>query len=181
MQVTAAAFATAGLRGEDRMEDRHLLASPLPGSGSGPGAERPSEAGPPAGGAAHLLAVFDGHRGDAAAEFGAVHLAAHLRAAWGMPTARAALQAAFIELDAAFQESQVGPRVRVRGEGRWGPLRGLRWRPRLLGWMQPSRSRRWGALWVQWSTSGLAWQERSTCSPVSCQLFLQEAARQYGW
>ena len=29
MQVTAGAFETAGLRGEDRMEDRHIISTPM--------------------------------------------------------------------------------------------------------------------------------------------------------
>ncbi len=32
-QVEAGAFETAGLRGEDRMEDYHFIASPLPAAG----------------------------------------------------------------------------------------------------------------------------------------------------
>ena len=29
MQITAGAFETAGARGEDRMEDRHIISSPM--------------------------------------------------------------------------------------------------------------------------------------------------------
>ena len=35
MQVTAGAFETAGLRGEDRMEDRHIISSPMSGANAG--------------------------------------------------------------------------------------------------------------------------------------------------
>ena len=113
-QITAAAFASAGLRGEDRMEDRHLLACPLPGSelglgsGSGAGPASPSEE---LGGSACLLGVFDGHRGASAAEFAAEQLLEHLRVAWGAPSAEAALKRAFVGLDTAFREAQVGMRV----------------------------------------------------------------------
>jgi len=47
-----AAFATAGRRGLDRMEDRHVVAQEL-------GAHKN----------VHLVGVFDGHRGAEAAEF----------------------------------------------------------------------------------------------------------------
>lgn len=46
LQVSAGAYATAGLRGEDAMEDRHIVST-----------------GPAAGSQGTLLAVFDGHRG----------------------------------------------------------------------------------------------------------------------
>ncbi len=52
LQLKVGVFATPGSRGADRMEDRHLLACPMDGST------------PPA----HLLAVFDGHRGAEAAQ-----------------------------------------------------------------------------------------------------------------
>ena len=93
------------------MEDRHLLACPLPGSvsgsdlgsGSGPGSKDAEH-----GGGAHLLGVFDGHRGAAAAEFAAEQLLEHLRGAWGAPSAEAALKRAFVGLDTAFRDAQVG-------------------------------------------------------------------------
>ena len=122
------------------MEDRHLLASPLPGLGSdttsaGPaappaaapaasyhahrsGSETGSGLGsvpaavPPAEAAAsheaHLLCVFDGHRGAAAAEFAAEKVVAHLCGARGESSAEAALKRAF-GLDAAFREAQARP------------------------------------------------------------------------
>ena len=45
-EVTVGSFATAGRRGEDRMEDRHAIKAQFGGHPD-----------------AHLLAVFDGHRG----------------------------------------------------------------------------------------------------------------------
>ena len=96
------------------MEDRHLLACPLPGSESGSGSgsgSGPGSADAGQGGGAHLLGVFDGHRGAAAAEFAAEQLLGHLRGAWGAPSAEAALQRAFVGLDAAFRGAQVGAPV----------------------------------------------------------------------
>ena len=93
------------------MEDRHLLACPLPGSESSSGSglgSGPGSAGAGQGGGAHLLGVFDGHRGAAAAEFAAEQLLGHLHGAWGAPSAEAALKRAFVGLDAAFREAQVG-------------------------------------------------------------------------
>lgn len=93
------------------MEDRHLLACPLPGSESGSGFGLGSGVGSSdaeQGGGAHLLGVFDGHRGAAAAEFAAEQLLEHLRGAWGAPSAEAALKRAFVGLDMAFREAQVG-------------------------------------------------------------------------
>jgi serine/threonine protein phosphatase PrpC len=87
--VSAAVLATAGARGVDKMEDRHLVLSPLPGA-------------PPH---AHLFVVFDGHRGAEAAEFAAASLARALAAAWGAPDAQpqASLAKAFVAVDAAFR------------------------------------------------------------------------------
>lgn len=87
--VSAAALATAGARGVDKMEDRHLVASPLPGA-------------PPH---AHLFAVFDGHRGAEAAAFAADSLPRALAAAWGAPGAQthSSLAKAFVSVDAAFR------------------------------------------------------------------------------
>ncbi|KAK9796343.1 hypothetical protein WJX73_010652 [Symbiochloris irregularis] len=93
LKVTAAAEASAGLRGEDRMEDRHLLLTPLHIKGK----LLPST---------QILATFDGHRGAAAAEHCVQHLLQHLQACWDAPTAEAALQDTFLRLDKAFLESQ---------------------------------------------------------------------------
>lgn len=76
LQVTAGSFATAGRRGEDRMEDRHILVSPV------------ADAEP----ASHLFAVFDGHRGAEAAHFAAAALEDRLRDSWARPSGEAALQ-----------------------------------------------------------------------------------------
>eukprot|EP00884_Botryococcus_braunii_P020879 jgi/Botrbrau1/7475/Bobra.0095s0013.1 len=65
LQVTAGAFETAGARGADRMEDRHLIEVPLGGL--------------PASG---LLGVFDGHRGPEAAEYAARYFLPTLRHHW---------------------------------------------------------------------------------------------------
>jgi len=106
--VSAAAFATAGRRGEDRMEDAHVLASPLPVLEDAAGREAaPGGGGEARADAAHALAVFDGHRGAAAARFAAAHLLAHLRGAWAAPSAASALAAAFARLDVAFREAEV--------------------------------------------------------------------------
>lgn len=92
------------------MEDRHLLACPLrgstPGSGLGSGAA-PDSPGEDLDDGAHLLGVFDGHRGAAAADFAAEELLEHLRGAWGAPSAEATLKRAFVGLDTAFREAQV--------------------------------------------------------------------------
>lgn len=58
------------------MEDRHTLACPM---------ERSSPQ-------AHLMAVFDGHRGAEAAQFAADNLECRLRDAWGAESAEAALK-----------------------------------------------------------------------------------------
>lgn len=63
--VAAGAYADAGSRGTDRMEDRHVVACPLAGTHG-----------------ATLLAVCDGHRGARAASFVAAHLPRLLRADW---------------------------------------------------------------------------------------------------
>ncbi|CAL8468340.1 g7880 [Coccomyxa elongata] len=89
-KVTAGAFETAGLRGEDRMEDFHFIASPLPGAG-------PST---------YLIGIFDGHRGREAAAYAAQHFPHFLRREWHRDSAEAALQAAFLEIDAAFRRQQ---------------------------------------------------------------------------
>lgn len=66
LQVSVGAYATAGRRGQDRMEDTHVVASPLP------------QCSP----TAHLLAAFDGHRGTAAALHCSEHLQQHLLSQW---------------------------------------------------------------------------------------------------
>lgn len=51
-QVAVGSFEMAGRRGEDRMEDCHVVMSPCPGASD-----------------THLVGLFDGHRGKEAAEF----------------------------------------------------------------------------------------------------------------
>ncbi|CAL5221159.1 g3298 [Coccomyxa viridis] len=88
--ITAGAFETAGARGEDRMEDRHIISSPM------------SEAEA----STHLLGIFDGHRGSQAAEFAAQHFQERLQSNWQASSASAALQATFLSLDASFGQLQ---------------------------------------------------------------------------
>ena len=85
-QVTAGVFATAGLRGEDRMEDRHVIQE---------------EAG--LGGSCHLLAVFDGHRGPEAAEYAAQHAVQQLQGSMAAAPPDQALCDTFVSLDRSFR------------------------------------------------------------------------------
>mmetsp|Transcript_32323 Transcript_32323/g.62144 ORF Transcript_32323/g.62144 Transcript_32323/m.62144 type:complete len:655 (+) Transcript_32323:114-2078(+) len=86
LKVRLAPFATAGRRGADRMEDRHLVLQNLGGIQD-----------------AHLMAVFDGHRGASAAEYCADFLPHHLAEAWSSaPNMGAAMCAAFESADKAF-------------------------------------------------------------------------------
>lgn len=95
LQVTAGAYETAGLRGEDSMEDRHLVVTAATGrSGGIPGSNAGSA----------LLAVFDGHRGGQAAEYARQHFLEHLGAQGASPTAEAALRGAFVAMDEAFRQ-----------------------------------------------------------------------------
>ena len=52
--------------------------------------------------------IFDGHRGSQAAEYAAQHFQEYLQSSWQAPSASAALQAAFLSLDASFEHSQAG-------------------------------------------------------------------------
>ena len=88
------AHATAGLRGADRMEDRHVLAPRLCASGD-----------------AHLVGVFDGHRGAEVAQYAATHLVDVASTLWRggdvgatpSPTSTEDfLKALFVSLDAGF-------------------------------------------------------------------------------
>ena len=99
-QLSAGAYEDAGMRGRDRMEDRHIVACPLAGTAG-----------------ATLLAVFDGHRGAEAAEFVAANLPRHVRSAWapqrtqeGVPcsSAQEVLQHALSQCEAelAVKESE---------------------------------------------------------------------------
>jgi serine/threonine protein phosphatase PrpC len=80
LQISVGSFATPGSRGADRMEDRHTLACPM---------ERSCPE-------AHLMAVFDGHRGAEAAQFAADNLEDKLRDAWGATSAEAALKVLYL-------------------------------------------------------------------------------------
>lgn len=64
-QVSAGVFETAGGRGADQMEDRHVMQVPLYGL--------PASA---------LLAIFDGHRGPQAAQYAADYFLPTLRRHW---------------------------------------------------------------------------------------------------
>lgn len=86
LQVTAGSFATAGLRGEDRMEDRHVILEGL--------ACCPS---------CHLLAVFDGHRGPQAAEYAAQHVMQQLQASMAVLGPAEACAESFVSLDRSFR------------------------------------------------------------------------------
>jgi Protein phosphatase 2C len=92
VQVAAGAFATAGMRGEDAMEDRNIVSTEL-----GCAQERT------------LLAVFDGHRGPQAAEYAAQHFESTLLRHWaGAGSVAKALTAAFLQVDADFQRWHAG-------------------------------------------------------------------------
>ena len=83
--VDAGFFQTQGRR--EHQEDRQAVHTGLGGDG-----------------AVHLVGVFDGHRGSAAAEFCANHLASFCYAAWfDAGSAAEVLRAAFVNMDVAFR------------------------------------------------------------------------------
>lgn len=86
VQVTAGAFATAGLRGADRMEDTHVIDQDMCGDAD-----------------LHLLAVFDGHRGPQAAQYAAQHIASTLVEQLQQQGPAEALSTSFVSLDEAFR------------------------------------------------------------------------------
>lgn len=90
LQLTAGAFATAGLRGEDRMEDRHVIQEGLASCSS-----------------CHLLAVFDGHRGPEAAEFAAQHIVQQLQERMAASDPAEALAETFVLMDRQFRYPHV--------------------------------------------------------------------------
>lgn len=85
--INSALSSTSGGRGDDRMEDRAVVASPLV-----------------AGSDMHLLAVFDGHGGSACAEFAHNYIVGALALAWDNvdATPASALISAFETVDRAF-------------------------------------------------------------------------------
>lgn len=90
--VTAGAYATAGKRGADKMEDRHVVLRSAGAATGGP----------------TVLGVFDGHRGHEAAEFMAARLEEELGRQWGAAGSPAdALRATFINIDEQFVAEQV--------------------------------------------------------------------------
>lgn len=126
VSVSVGAFAAPGPR--DYMEDRHVIAPDFHAPGLPSSSSSGAASGGSGAGGAHLLAVFDGHRGDEAAEFCARHLRETLVAALaafssGSAAAGAvggsssggdaaaasivprALRDAFVQLDATFDAS----------------------------------------------------------------------------
>lgn len=86
LQLTAGVFATAGLRGDDRMEDRHVIREDLEGQAG-----------------CHLLAVFDGHRGPQAAQYAAHHIPQVLQDQLATGTPAQALTNTFVSVDGSFR------------------------------------------------------------------------------
>ena len=86
LQLAAGVFATAGLRGDDRMEDRHVIREDLEGQAG-----------------CHLLAVFDGHRGPQAAQYAAHHILQVLQDQLATGTPAQALTNTFVSVDGSFR------------------------------------------------------------------------------
>ena len=86
VKVTAGVFATAGLRGGDRMEDFHVIEEQLGGQAGG-----------------HLLAVFDGHRGFKAAQYAAQHIVQVLQQGLAALQPAQALCNTFVSIDEHFR------------------------------------------------------------------------------
>ena len=88
------------------MEDRHVIAENLGGDAT-----------------MSLLAVFDGHRGAAAAEYAASHMLPALRQNWDYHGPAALLRRTFVGLDADFRRleaAEYAARVQRMGEGSAG-------------------------------------------------------------
>ena len=87
--LNAGVFSTCGARGPDKMEDRHVVArnvNDIPG--------------------AHLVGVFDGHRGAECAEFAHRNIEAALTSCWNKhDDPKEALREAFKSVDAAFVDA----------------------------------------------------------------------------
>lgn len=90
VNLVLGSFATAGARGEDRMEDRCLVVRRLFGLAN-----------------CTLAAVFDGHRGADAAEYLASNLERHLERLWAASESPAALlRDAVADADAAYRAAE---------------------------------------------------------------------------
>jgi serine/threonine protein phosphatase PrpC/serine/threonine protein kinase len=89
--ATIGSFATAGARGEDRMEDRCTIIRSLFGLQH-----------------VSLAAVYDGHRGAACAEYLASNLERHLEHRWSTSSsAGELLKDALLDADVAFRQQEV--------------------------------------------------------------------------
>ena len=85
----AGVFSTCGARGADKMEDRHVVCNGVEGIEG-----------------AHLIGVFDGHRGAECADFAARNIAAALTSTWhAHDDPGEALREAFTSVDAAFVDA----------------------------------------------------------------------------
>ena len=85
----AGVFSTCGARGADKMEDRHVVCNALEGLRG-----------------AHLIGVFDGHRGAECADFASRNIAAALTSTWhAHDDPGEALKEAFTAVDAAFVDA----------------------------------------------------------------------------
>lgn len=88
----AGVFSTCGARGADKMEDRHVVCNGIEGIEG-----------------AHLLGVFDGHRGAECADFASRNIAAALASTWhAHDDPGEALKEAFVAVDAAFVDAFEG-------------------------------------------------------------------------
>ena len=85
----AGVFSTCGARGADKMEDRHVVCNAVEGIEG-----------------AHLIGVFDGHRGAECADFASRNIAAALTSTWhAHDDPGEALREAFVSVDAAFVDA----------------------------------------------------------------------------
>ena len=136
----AGVFSTCGARGADKMEDRHVVCNALEGLRG-----------------AHLIGVFDGHRGAECADFASRNIAAALTSTWhAHDDPGEALKEAFTAVDAAFVDA-------FERDGREGGIRAdrrrakRRERPGESGGVTPAapRASRWcWATWRTWRTPG---------------------------
>ena len=88
--IAESILSSAGLRGEDKMEDRHLTERALGGRQG-----------------VSLMAVFDGHRGSAAAEFAVANVVPEAIRGWSkFDCAERTMQSIFLQLDGKFVSQQ---------------------------------------------------------------------------